>query len=84
MKPGVIRLFAAIFVILVLEGGARAADEKAPAAEVQDAFKRFATAVKDDKYEEASRWIAPPADKVWGREGVRNRYYGRKNRNIGS
>jgi len=32
---------------------------------VQEAFKHFAAAVKEDKYEEAARWIAPPADKVW-------------------
>jgi hypothetical protein len=38
--------------------------EQSP-ADVREAFGRFAAAVKGDEYNEAARWIAPPADKVW-------------------
>jgi hypothetical protein len=64
MNRSVIGLFAAA-LILSLDGALGTAEEKGLPVEVQDAFKRFAAAVKDDNYDEAARWIAPPADKVW-------------------
>jgi hypothetical protein len=52
--------------VLAFVGAAPAADDKKPAtAGVEEAFKRFAAAVKDDNYEEAAKYIAPPADKIW-------------------
>jgi hypothetical protein len=65
MNRGVGRLFASSVLILVVCSGARTEDETRLQTEVQDSFKRFAAAVKDNKYEEAVKYIAPPGDKAW-------------------
>jgi hypothetical protein len=56
-----------VFAALLPLGGATPAeDEKKPAPTgVEEAFKRFAAAVKDDNYQEAAKYIAHPADKIW-------------------
>jgi hypothetical protein len=55
---------------LLCAAGAAAADGKAERARVEEAFGKFARAVRDDKYDEVLKYIAPPGDKVWGRLGA--------------
>jgi hypothetical protein len=69
MNREVMRLSIAA-LILILSVRKVSADEKELEANVQNAFKRFAAAVKDNKYDEAARWISPPADKVWTNFGL--------------
>jgi hypothetical protein len=52
-------------LVLLCAAGAGAAEEKAEPASVEEAFRKFALAVKDDKYEEVLKYIAPPGEKVW-------------------
>jgi hypothetical protein len=62
-KPGYL---LAVALIVSFGTHSKAADEKSPAtAKVAETFKQFAAAVKEDKYEDAAKWIAEPADKVW-------------------
>ena len=57
---------AAVALALAVLPDARSADEKGTSTEgVREDFKRFAAAVRADKYDEAAKWIAPPADKGW-------------------
>lgn len=46
------------------------ADDRHLPKDVVEAFGKFATAIKKDQYDEAARWIAPPADQVWANYGV--------------
>jgi hypothetical protein len=52
-------------LVLLCAAGAGAAEEKAGPAGVEAAFGKFALAVKDDKFDEVVKYIAPPGDKVW-------------------
>jgi hypothetical protein len=52
-------------LVLLCAAGAGAAEDKAGPAGVEEAFGKFARAVKDDKFDEVVKYIAPPGDKVW-------------------
>jgi hypothetical protein len=52
---------------LLCAAGAGAADGTAERARVEEAFGKFARAVRDDKYDEVLKYIAPPGDKAWGK-----------------
>jgi hypothetical protein len=52
-------------LVLLCVAGTGAAEEKAGTAGVEEAFRKFAVAVKDDKFDEVVKYIAPPGDKVW-------------------
>jgi hypothetical protein len=52
-------------LVLLCAAGAGAAEEKAGPAGVEEAFGKFALAVKDDKFDDVVKYIAPPGDKVW-------------------
>jgi hypothetical protein len=52
-------------LVLLCAAGAGAEEEKAGPAGVEEAFGKFALAVKDDKFDEVVKYIAPPGDKVW-------------------
>ena len=57
-------LATALVLPFASECGA-AEEKKALPAGLEEAFKKFADAVKGGKYEEVAKWITPPADKIW-------------------
>ena len=66
MRPNRLGLFRATFVVFaVVIGEAGASDKDELRGEIEKDFQKFAAAVKADKFDEFTRWIAPPADRVW-------------------
>ena len=65
MNRGVRRLFASTILILLVCSIAKSEDEKRLRAEVQESFKEFAAAVKDNNFKEVVKCIAPPGIPVW-------------------
>src|SRR5581483_8594941 len=65
-RQAIIDVMVTISLVLLCAAGAGATQEKTEPASVEDAFGKFARAVKDNKFDDVLKHIAPPGDKVWG------------------